>query len=121
MGKNKVRALVDPTSEQLKAITIPQMRKAMAETAMADAKEIRASPAEFSIKLVGDHIEATKTIVQKDSKMLKHAGSSPRAMDFAEGVHTGLGYASKVVRSARSGRVMDHKGRLHKQRRGSVI
>jgi len=106
------------------ALTIPELKA----TIFKEGKEIAEWPAwknvrqEQQLALVGRDIEITKVEVQRGTAKIKSRGGKPPVIAFSQGMQAGLGYASKVVHGARrGGKLIDHQGRVHKQRRGSVI
>lgn len=109
--------------KRAKHVTVSKLKASMTKEAKRDSaawpiqmtKEIR-------VGHVAGVIEITDDEVVKTTKALKKYGGSDKVVAFGQGVHSGLDYSKKVARSAsRAGRLIDHKGRSHKQKRGSVI
>ena len=108
---------------KVKHVTVPQMKASMSKEAKRDSADwpIQMTK-EVRLGQVGNVIHITDGEVVKSTKALKKFGASDKVVSFGQGVHSGLGYAEKVARSAnRGGRLIDSKGRSHKQKRGSVI
>jgi hypothetical protein len=58
---------------------------------------------------------------QRETKNIKKHGGSDKVVAFGRGVGSGLKFGSKLVHSARAGKIVDRKGHTHKQKKGSVI
>jgi len=109
--------------KRAKHVTVPKLKASMTKEAKRDSadwpiqmtKEVRLGHVAGVITLTDDEVQRTTTT-------LKKYGGSDKVVAFGQGVHSGLDYSRKVAQSAsRGGRLIDHKGRSHKQRRGSVI
>lgn len=109
--------------KRAKQVTVPKLKASMSKEAKRDAA---GWPIEMTkerrLGLLGGVIAITDGEVGRTTKTLKKYGGSDKVVAFGQGVHSGLDYSRKVVQSAsRAGRLIDHKGRSHKQKRGSVI
>ena len=109
--------------KRAKHVTVSKLKASMTKEGKRDSagwpiqmtKEVR-------LGQVAGVIAITDGAVQRTTKALKKYGGSDKVVAFGQGVHSGLDYSRKVAQSAsRGGRLIDHKGRSHKQRRGTVI
>jgi hypothetical protein len=109
--------------KKIKSLTVPKMKKSVAKAAEIEATVGLAGVPKQNLFNVADNIiRVDVSETQRETKRIRRYGGSPKVVAFSEGVHSGLGYASRIVHSAsRGGRILDRKGHAHKQKRGSII
>jgi len=109
--------------KRAKHVTVPKLKAAMSKEAKRDSADWPIQMTQtIRLSHVAGVIQETDSEVERTTRALKKYGGSDKVVAFGQGVHSGLDYSKKVAQSAnRAGRLIDHKGRSHKQRRGTVI
>ena len=123
--KKRKESKAERRRKTVASLTVPKMEAHIAKEAKAEAaagkRAMRDMPKDERLDVVDRVIRMEQAEVKRDTKRINRYGGSDKAVAFGRGVHSGLNYAGEIVHSANRGKLVDRKGRTHKQRRGSVI